>query len=211
MTLARRFVWKLVVLLISVVSCAVAGDSWQGSNDVHQDGRAMASQAITSAIDLTGRWEGSWHSKGGAVGSSLIALLTQVDSSLTGAVTIVDAACLPTGAVSGAINGDTVVFGIVSAEVVQANFVGAVVEGGLAIQGSFDVNDEACAVGAGTWRVVKVAEPCDANGDGTVDRRDASDLLRFLLGGEASLPGFADCNKDGVLNFRDVIAILQNS
>ena len=58
MTLARRFVWKLVVLLISVVSCAVAGDSWQGSNDVHQDGRAMASQAITSAIDLTGRWEG---------------------------------------------------------------------------------------------------------------------------------------------------------
>ena len=77
---------------------------------------------------------------------------------------------------------NTVVFGIVSAEVVQANFVGTIVKGGLAILGSFDVNDEACAVSARSWHIVKVAEPCDANGDGTVDHQDASDLLGFLLG-----------------------------
>jgi hypothetical protein len=52
---------------------------------------------------------------------------------------------------------------------------------------------------SGLWRVVKIAEPCDANDDGTVDRRDASDLLRPLW--KASLPGYADCNKDGMLNF----------
>jgi hypothetical protein len=34
--------------------------------------------------------------------------------------------------------------------------------------------------------------------------------LRPLLGGGASLSGYAACHKDGVLNFRDMIAILQN-
>jgi hypothetical protein len=125
-------------------------------------------------------------------------------------VAILDAACLPTRVVSGAIDGNTVVFGIVSAEVVQANFVGTVVEGGLAIQGSFDLNDEACAVSARSWHIVKVAEPCDANGDGTVDHQDASDLLGFLLRRGPWLSGYADCNKDSVLNFRDVIAIIQS-
>jgi len=70
------------------------------------------------------------------------------------------------------------------------------------------ISDETCTVDVGTWRVVKIAESCDVNGDGTVDRRDASDLLRFLLGGEASLSGYADCHKDGMLNLRDVIAII---
>jgi hypothetical protein len=75
---------------------------------------------------------------------------------------------------------------------------------------TLSISDESCAVDVGTWRVVKIAGSCDVNGDGTVNRRDASNLLRFLLGGEASLSGYADCHKDGVLNFRDVIAIIQS-
>lgn len=210
MTLGRRFVWELMVLLIGVVPCAVAVHSWQGSSDIDNDGRVIVSEAMPSSIDLTGRWEGSWRRKGGSTENSLTALLTHSGSTLTGAVTLSDAPCLPAGTVSGAVDGDTVVFGVVSAEAVQANFTGTVVEGGLSIQGSYNVHNETCAAEVGTWHVVKIAEPCDANGDGTVDRRDAGDLLRFLLGGQASLLGYADCNKDGVLNFKDVIAILQS-
>jgi hypothetical protein len=211
MTLARRFVWELIVLwLISVMPCATAGGNWQGGSVVDDDGHTGADASLSSAVDLTGRWEGTWHSQGGAAGSSLTALLTQVEASLTGVVTIPDVACLPAGTVSGSVDGDTVVFGIVSAEAVQANFTGTVVDGGLSMQGSYDVHDAACAVDVGTWQVVKVAEPCDANGDGTIDRRDAGDVLRFLLGRQLSLAGYADCNKDGTLNFRDVMAILQS-
>jgi hypothetical protein len=61
----------------------------------------------------------------------------------------------------------------------------------------------------GTWNLVKIIEPCDANGDGKVDRQDARDLLNFLLGGGGALSGDADCHQDGVLNFRDVIAIFK--
>jgi hypothetical protein len=74
---------------------------------------------------------------------------------------------------------------------------------------TLSISDETCTVDVGTWRVVEIAGSCDVNGEGDGDRRDASDLLRFLLGGEASLSGYADCHKDGVLNFRDVIAIVQ--
>jgi hypothetical protein len=75
---------------------------------------------------------------------------------------------------------------------------------------TLSISDETCTVDVGTWRVVKIAEPCDANGDGTVDRQDAIDLLRFLLSGGISLSGYADCHKDGVLNFRDTIVIIQS-
>jgi hypothetical protein len=72
------------------------------------------------------------------------------------------------------------------------------------------ISDATCTVNGGTWRVVKIAESRDVSGDGTVDHRDAGDPLRFLLEGETSLSGYADCPKDSVLNFRDVIAIIQS-
>jgi phospholipase/lecithinase/hemolysin len=55
-----------------------------------------------------------------------------------------------------------------------------------------------------------VVPACDANGDGTVDLRDARDLLGVLFkgGGPDSLPGNPDCNEDGEVNFRDVMAIV---
>jgi parallel beta-helix repeat protein len=56
-----------------------------------------------------------------------------------------------------------------------------------------------------------VIEPCDANGDGHVDRRDAWDLLRYLLRDGEPLRGDADCNQDDEINFRDVLAILKES
>jgi subtilisin family serine protease len=52
-----------------------------------------------------------------------------------------------------------------------------------------------------------LAAPCDANGDATVNVRDALAVLRFLRTGDPLL-GNGDCNEDGVVNFWDVIAIL---
>jgi glucose/arabinose dehydrogenase len=62
------------------------------------------------------------------------------------------------------------------------------------------------------YRVVALStlEPCDANGDGVVDLRDALAVLRFLQGGKP-LSGNGDCNEDGRVTFRDVLAIIQTS
>jgi hypothetical protein len=117
---------------------------------------------------------------------------------------------LPAGGVTGGVDGNTVIFGVVSAEAVQASFTGTVAADGLFIEGSYTVHEGTCAVDAGVWQVVKVAGACDANGDGAVDSQDARDLLRYLFGAQTSLPGYGDCNKDGVVNFKDVIAILQS-
>jgi hypothetical protein len=53
------------------------------------------------------------------------------------------------------------------------------VEGGLAIEGSYDVSDGTCAGDTGIWRVVKTVERCDANGDGSVERRAFLDALEM--------------------------------
>jgi hypothetical protein len=42
MTLARRCVWELIVLVICAVPCAVTGDGWQGDDGRCSDGRAIA-------------------------------------------------------------------------------------------------------------------------------------------------------------------------
>jgi hypothetical protein len=195
-----------MVLLICAMPCIVAGDGWLRSAGERGDRRA--SEAMTSPNSLTGSWEGTWYRSESSAGGSLTALLTQSDSALAGEVEILDAPCLPGGTVSGSINGTAVVFGVVLADAVQAEFMGTVVEGGLAIEGSYEVISGKCMGETGTWNIVKIIESCDANGDGKVDRQDARDLLNFLLGGGA-WSGDADCNQDGVLNFRDVIAILK--
>lgn len=81
-----------------------------------------AARRIGDAI-VTGHWEGTWRSTRFSVGGPLMGLLTQSISLLTGEVTILDTARLSTGAVSGFVDGDTVVFGVVFASDVQANFV----------------------------------------------------------------------------------------
>jgi predicted outer membrane repeat protein len=55
------------------------------------------------------------------------------------------------------------------------------------------------------------SEPCDANSDGRIDRRDAWELLRYLWKDGEPLLGDADCHQDGEINFRDVLAILKAS
>ncbi|MGH8071312.1 MAG: hypothetical protein ACRERE_40005 [Candidatus Entotheonellia bacterium] len=197
------------MLMLLAVHAAWVADGGEGGSGESRNGRAITRETVTSTGDLTGHWEGIWESTRFSVGGPLTGLLTQSASILTGEVTILDTACLSTGAVSGSVDGDTVVFGVVFASDVQANFVGTVVEEGLAIEGSYDVSDGACAGDVGTWRVMKTAEPCDANGDGAIDRRDARDLLAFLLRGGNPLSGYADCNKDGVLNLGDVLAIFK--
>jgi Dockerin type I domain len=112
--------------------------------------------------------------------------------------------------VLGSVDGDSVVFGAVFSDAAQAQFEGTIVEDGLTIEGSYGVSDGQCAGDSGTWRVVKIIEPGDANSDGTIDDRDARHLFRLLLGGRPTLLGNADCNKDGVVNFRDVIAIFKS-
>jgi hypothetical protein len=59
--------------------------------------------------------------------------------------------------------------------------------------------------------VPAIAQPCDANGDGTINRQDARDLFRFLRRGGEPLLGNPDCNGDGAINSQDVRAILQAS
>jgi hypothetical protein len=56
---------------------------------------------------------------------------------------------------------------------------------------------------------MKTAEPCDANGNGAIDRRGARGLLGFPLRGGAPLLDYANGEKDGKLNFGDVIAVFQ--
>jgi hypothetical protein len=112
--------------------------------------------------------------------------------------------------VFGAVDGDGVVFGAVFANAAQARFGGIVVESDLAIEGSYGVSDGQCAGDGGTWCAVKIVEPGDANDDGTINDRDARDLFRLPLGGRPALSGHADCNKDGLVNFKDVIAIVKS-
>jgi hypothetical protein len=101
-----------------------------------------------------------------------------------------------------------VVFGAVFAGDVEVHFEGTVREGGMTMEGTYEVSGGTCAGDTGTWRLAKIAIPCDANGDGMISGRDAFTLFRFLRRGGDPLPGYPDCNKDGLLNFRDVIAIL---
>jgi hypothetical protein len=77
-----------------------------------------AARRVWDAI-VTGRWEGTWESIRFSVGGPLTGLLTQSTSRLTGQVTIPDTARPSTGAVSGSVDGDTVVI----AGDVRANFV----------------------------------------------------------------------------------------
>jgi hypothetical protein len=129
-------------------------------------------------------------------------------SELTGEVTILGTACWSVGEVSRNVSGDAVVFGAIFASDMQ-NFVGTVAAEGLDLEGSYDVSGRACMDAIGKWRVIKTAEPCDAPGHGTIDRQDMLDLLGFLLRGGDPLSADADCNRDGVPNFWDVLAILK--
>src|ERR1700752_3840131 len=208
MILARRWVCELLVLAICIMPCAATGDVWRHRGDVHSNGRA--SEAETPSSALTGRWEGTWHSSRVSAGGALTALFTQSDASLTGEVTIFETACLSAGTVSGAVEDDTVIFGAVFADAAQAKFEGTVIDGGMAIEGVYDVTTGKCKEDGGTWRIAKIVDPCDANGDGTIDRQDTRDLLKFLLGAGPALSGNTDCNQDGVVNFSDVIAIFKS-
>jgi hypothetical protein len=57
--------------------------------------------------------------------------------------------------------------------------------------------------------VTKVSLLCDINNDSAIDRQDAIDLAEFLLAG-VGLPSEADCNQDGRVDWRDVLAILKS-
>jgi hypothetical protein len=205
---ARQWVGALAVVLICAGFCAATVESWRHRDGAGSDGHA--SRAMTSSNTLTGRWEGAWHSAGAAAGGSLGALLTQTGTSLAGTATILDTACFTDGAVSGEVNENIVVFGAVFANEAQASFDGTVLAGGMTIEGVYNVIVGKCLGDQGSWRLDKIVDPCDANGDGTIDRQDACDLLRFLLGVAPALSGNADCDQDGAVDFRDVIAIFKH-
>jgi hypothetical protein len=49
---------------------------------------------------------------------------------------------------------------------------------------------------------------CDADGNGIINLDDALAVIK-LLRTEEPLHGNGDCHQDGMVNFRDVLAILQ--
>ena len=51
-----------MVLLICAVPCAATEDGWPGGDGERRAGRAIANDVVTSVSDLTGRWDGAWHS-----------------------------------------------------------------------------------------------------------------------------------------------------
>jgi len=201
MTSIRRAACMLA-LFVGVVFLGV------GVGGTGRDGQAIVAAAQASTDDLTGRWEGTWDSSKFDEGT-LTALLAQSASSLSGEVTITDTACFSVGAVSGTVSGDAVVFGAVFEGDVRADFEGTVRDDGAMMEGSYKVSGGACAGDTGTWHIAKIARPCDANGDGMINGRDALSLFRFLRRGGNPLSGYPDCNRDGLVNFRDVIAIFK--
>lgn len=53
---------------------------------------------------------------------------------------------------------------------------------------------------------VRVPEPCDADGDGAITAQDATAVRQYLATG-TPLAGDGDCNADGTIDRRDVLAI----
>jgi hypothetical protein len=184
---------------------------WDGHAGMRQERQAVPHAEDMAASDLTARWDGTWDSDKFTVAGMLTTLLAQSETTLSGEVTITGTACLMGGAVSGTVDGDTVVFGVVFAGDAQANFVGTVLDDGATLEGTYEVSGGTCAEDSGTWRVAKVALPCDVDADGIITLADALALIGFLRHGGESLPGYPDCNNDRVLDIRDVIAILRTT
>jgi hypothetical protein len=184
-----------------------------GAGECVAEGRAgpsMVIAAVTSAMDLTGRWDGAWESTRYSVNGLLTTQLVQSGAALTGDVTILGSGCTAGGTVSGTVSGATVIFGAVAAgDEEQTNFVGTMSGDGKTMSGTYEVTSGPCGRDIGLWSVIKVSLLCDVNNDSAIDRQDAIDLAQFLLAG-VGLPSEADCNQDGQVNWRDVLAILKS-
>jgi hypothetical protein len=172
-------------------------------------GPSTVSAAGTSAVDLTGHWDGAWESTRYAINGLLTGQLVQSGTALTGEVTVLGSGCTAGGTVSGTVSGATVIFGAVAADEEQTNFAGSVSEDGKTMSGTYEVISGPCGGDTGLWSVTKASLLCDVNNDSAIDRQDAIDLARFLLEG-GGVPSEADCNQDGRVTWRDVLAILKS-
>jgi hypothetical protein len=205
MKTAHVHIWVLrasaVVLALSMGAGECVADS--------RVGPSIVIAAVTSAMDLTGRWDGAWESTRYSVNGLLTTQLVQSAAALTGDVTVLGSGCTVGGTVSGAVTGDTVVFGAVATGEEQTSFVGTVSGDGKTMSGTYEVTSGPCGGDVGIWSVTEVSLLCDVNNDSAIDRQDAIDLAQFLLAG-VGLPSEADCNQDGQVNWRDVLAILKS-
>lgn len=172
-------------------------------------GPSMVTAAAPLAVDLTGHWDGAWESTRYAVNGPLTTQLVQSGTELIGDVIVLGSGCTAGGTVSGTVSGATVIFGGVAAGEEQTNFAGSVSEDGKTMAGTYEVISGPCGGDIGLWSLTKVSLLCDVNNDSAIDRQDAIDLARYLLAG-AGVPGEADCNQDGRVDWRDVLAILKS-
>jgi hypothetical protein len=183
-----------------------------GAGECIAEGRAglsIVTAAVTLAVDLTGRWDGAWESTRYSVNGLLTTQLIQSGAALTGDVAVSGSGCTVGGTVSGTVSGATVIFGAVAAGEEQTNFAGNVSEDGKTMSGTYEVTSGPCGGDIGIWSVAKASLLCDVNNDSVIDRQDATDLARSLLAG-VGFAGEADCNQDGQVNWRDVLAILKS-
>jgi hypothetical protein len=164
---------------------------------------------VTFAVDLTGHWDGAWESTRYAVNGRLATQLIQSGATLIGDVTVVGSGCTVGGTVSGTVSGATVIFGAVATSEEQTNFAGSVSEDGKTMSGTYEVISGPCGGDIGLWSVTKVSLLCDITNDSAIDRQDAIDLARFLPAG-VGVASETDCNQDGRVNWRDVLAILKS-
>jgi hypothetical protein len=171
--------------------------------------RPIVTAAVTFAVDLTGHWDGAWESTRYAVNGLLTTQLIQSGAELIGDVTVLGSGCTAGGTVSGAVSGATVIFGAVATGEERTNFAGSVSEDGKTMAGTYEVISGPCGGDIGLWSVTKVSLLCDVNNDSAIDRQDAIDLAQFLLAG-VGVPSEADCNQDGRVNWRDVLAVLKS-
>jgi hypothetical protein len=107
------------------------------------------------------------------------------------------------------VSGVTVIFGAVATGQEQTNFAGSISEDGKTLSGTYEVLSGPCGGDIGFWNVTKMSLLCDVNNDSAIDRQDAIDLAQFLVAG-VGVPSEADCNQDGRVNWRDVLAILKS-
>ncbi|MBA7677690.1 hypothetical protein ES703_85951 [subsurface metagenome] len=110
----------------------------------------------TITLDVTGTWSGDWsRSDGGEVGT-MIAVITQSGSSLSGDMTVTSTtfSTVKETTVSGSVEGNDVVFGIAistNGTIVTIDYVGTISEDGDQMSGTYSISTGY----TGTWNATR--------------------------------------------------------
>jgi hypothetical protein len=123
-----------------------------GSNNSTPPGTTSQTPTPTqSAADsLTGTWTGTYASTTDPASGSFTVRFTQTGSQLNGTIDIQNSACITTGTITGALNGDQITFGAVEGAQ-TITYTGSV--SGNTMTGTYSAPQ--CGNGKGTWTATK--------------------------------------------------------